>query len=166
MTSTSQDIAKPDTTRKPYLAALHTAHKERLARFAAAASTITPKPPKFRPYQPKPIHRRPVWHPIHFPVNPIAVTQKVICEHYGISVMLLLGERRTSDLVRPRHIAMFLAHKITARSLPYLGRRFGGKDHTTIMNAVHNIADAYEKDVAFAVIIDELEAKIKKEIAS
>jgi chromosomal replication initiator protein len=48
----------------------------------------------------------------------------------------LLSARRSRDVVRPRQIAMFLAKALTSRSLPEIGRRFGGRDHTTVLHAV------------------------------
>ncbi len=65
--------------------------------------------------------------------------QKLVATHYNISRADLLSARRTAGVVRPRQIAMFLAKALTLRSLPEIGRRFGGRDHTTVLHAVRKI---------------------------
>jgi chromosomal replication initiation ATPase DnaA len=61
---------------------------------------------------------------------------KIVCLHFGVSRIDVLSDRRTADIVRPRQIAMYLAKRLTLRSLPEIGRRFGGRDHTTVLHAV------------------------------
>lgn len=63
--------------------------------------------------------------------------QDAVCEVWGITRMDLLSERRKLTVVRPRHSAMALAKHLTIKSLPEIGREFAGKDHTTILHAVH-----------------------------
>lgn len=65
--------------------------------------------------------------------------QKRVATHYNISRADLLSSRRTAAVVMPRQIAMFLAKSLTLRSLPEIGRRFGGRDHTTVLHAVRKI---------------------------
>ena len=65
--------------------------------------------------------------------------QKVVGRHYNVSRNDLLSNRRTQVIVRPRQIAMYLAKTLTPRSLPEIGRRFGGRDHTTVLHAVRKI---------------------------
>lgn len=72
----------------------------------------------------------------------VETIQKTVCAHYGISIMDMLSERRTKILVRPRHVAMYLAKELTLQSLPQIGRRFGGRDHTTCLNAIQRIRAA------------------------
>jgi len=64
---------------------------------------------------------------------------QAVLKHYNLRMSDLLGPRRTRTIVRPRQIAMFLAKKLTTRSLPEIGRRFGGRDHTTVIHAVRQI---------------------------
>jgi hypothetical protein len=70
----------------------------------------------------------------------IATIQCLVADHYGISVRELLSNRRTPRVVRPRQVAMYLAKTLTLRSLPEIGRRFAGRDHTTVLHSVRKIA--------------------------
>jgi chromosomal replication initiator protein len=65
--------------------------------------------------------------------------QRKVAEHYKLRLSDLLSARRARDVARPRQVAMYLAKKLTPRSLPEIGRRFGGRDHTTVMHAVKRI---------------------------
>jgi chromosomal replication initiator protein len=65
--------------------------------------------------------------------------QKRVASHYNVSRADLLSSRRTAAVVMPRQIAMFLAKSLTLRSLPEIGKRFGGRDHTTVLHAVRKI---------------------------
>lgn len=65
--------------------------------------------------------------------------QRKVAEHYKLRMADLLSARRARDVARPRQVAMYLAKRLTPRSLPEIGRRFGGRDHTTVMHAVKRI---------------------------
>ena len=65
--------------------------------------------------------------------------QKATSEHFGLKQADLISERRTRSVARPRQAAMWLAKQLTTRSLPDIGRRFGGRDHTTVLHAVRRI---------------------------
>jgi chromosomal replication initiator protein len=65
--------------------------------------------------------------------------QKLVASRYNVSRSDILSERRTAAVVRPRQIAMYLSKVLTPRSLPEIGRRFGGRDHTTVLHAVRKI---------------------------
>ncbi len=65
--------------------------------------------------------------------------QKLVASHYNVTRADILSSRRTANVVRPRQIAMYLAKVLTPRSLPEIGRRFGGRDHTTVLHAVRKI---------------------------
>jgi len=80
--------------------------------------------------------------------------QMVVARHYNVSKADLLSARRTRTIVRPRQIAMYLAKMLTPRSLPEIGRRFGGRDHTTVLHAVRKIEGLIEGDRTLA---DEIE---------
>jgi chromosomal replication initiator protein len=67
--------------------------------------------------------------------------QRIVARHYNVSKTELLSNRRTRTIVKPRQIAMYLAKVMTPRSLPEIGRRFGGRDHTTVLHAVRKIED-------------------------
>jgi chromosomal replication initiator protein len=62
-----------------------------------------------------------------------------VATRYNVSRSDILSERRTAAVVRPRQIAMYLSKVLTLRSLPEIGRRFGGRDHTTVLHAVRKI---------------------------
>ena len=72
--------------------------------------------------------------------------QKRVAHHYNVSRADLLSSRRTAAVVMPRQIAMFLAKTLTLRSLPEIGRRFGGRDHTTVLHAVRKIDNLVNND--------------------
>ncbi|WP_093968469.1 chromosomal replication initiator protein DnaA [Actibacterium lipolyticum] len=65
--------------------------------------------------------------------------QRRVGEHFNVRLSDLIGPKRTRTIARPRQIAMYLAKQMTSRSLPEIGRRFGGRDHTTVMHAVKRI---------------------------
>jgi chromosomal replication initiator protein len=71
---------------------------------------------------------------------------KVIGRHYNVPRADLLSARRARAVVVPRQIGMYLAKKLTPRSLPEIGRRFGGRDHSTVLHAVRKIEDLLRTD--------------------
>jgi len=72
--------------------------------------------------------------------------QNVVSNHFNISLNEMLSQRRSRPLARPRQIAMYLAKKMTTRSLPEIGRRFANRDHTTVIHAVKTITRLSEQD--------------------
>jgi chromosomal replication initiator protein len=72
--------------------------------------------------------------------------QKLVASHYSVSRADILSSRRTAAVVKPRQVAMFLAKMLTPRSLPEIGRRFGGRDHTTVLHAVRKIEALSQND--------------------
>ncbi len=82
--------------------------------------------------------------------------QKLVASHYNISRADILSSRRTANVVRPRQIAMYLSKTLTLRSLPEIGRRFGGRDHTTVLHAVRKIEELVSKDKSLAEVIELL----------
>jgi chromosomal replication initiator protein len=81
--------------------------------------------------------------------------QRIVAQHYSVSRTDMLSERRTVNVVRPRQMAMYLAKTLTLRSLPEIGRKFGGRDHTTVLHAVRKIEALVGSD---AMLADEVEA--------
>lgn len=65
--------------------------------------------------------------------------QRRVADHYALKINDLISPRRAREIARPRQVAMYLAKMLTPRSLPEIGRRFGGRDHTTVMHAVKRI---------------------------
>ena len=82
--------------------------------------------------------------------------QRKVAEHYNIRLSDMIGPKRVRTLARPRQIAMYLAKQMTSRSLPEIGRRFGGRDHTTIMHGVRKIEELRAQDRGLAEDIDLL----------
>jgi chromosomal replication initiator protein len=82
--------------------------------------------------------------------------QRIVARHYNVSKTELLSNRRTRTIVKPRQIAMYLAKVMTPRSLPEIGRRFGGRDHTTVLHAVRKIEDLSGTDNTLAQEIELL----------
>ena len=82
--------------------------------------------------------------------------QKQVAQHYNIKVSDMHSARRSRSVARPRQVAMYLAKKFTTKSLPDIGRRFGGKDHTTVMHAVRKIEELRGADPNFAEDVDLL----------
>ncbi|MFD1913692.1 chromosomal replication initiator protein DnaA [Halodurantibacterium flavum] len=72
--------------------------------------------------------------------------QRKVAEHYNIRLSDLIGPKRLRTIARPRQIAMYLAKQLTSRSLPEIGRRFGGRDHTTIMHGVRKVEELITSD--------------------
>ncbi len=85
--------------------------------------------------------------------------QKATAEHFGLKQADLVSERRTRSVARPRQAAMWLAKQLTTRSLPDIGRRFGGRDHTTVLHAVRRIEALRAGDPQLA---RDLEALIRR----
>lgn len=80
---------------------------------------------------------------------------RVVAKHYNVTRADILSQRRTANVVKPRQVAMYLAKTLTLRSLPEIGRRFGGRDHTTVLHAVRKIEGLVGSDRSLA---DEVEA--------
>ena len=72
--------------------------------------------------------------------------QRKVSEHYNIRLSDMIGPKRLRSYARPRQIAMYLAKQLTSRSLPEIGRRFGGRDHTTVMHGVKRIEELKQQD--------------------
>ena len=76
--------------------------------------------------------------------------QRKVAEHYHIRLSDLIGPKRVRNFARPRQVAMYLCKQLTARSLPEIGRRFGGRDHTTVMHGVKRIEELRTQDSQIA----------------
>jgi chromosomal replication initiator protein len=88
--------------------------------------------------------------------------QRTVARQYNVSRSDLLSSRRTANVVRPRQIAMYLAKTLTLRSLPEIGRRFGGRDHTTVLHAVRKIETLVGNDTALAEEIELLKRLLQE----
>ena len=82
--------------------------------------------------------------------------QRKVSEHYNIRLSDIIGPRRVRTIARPRQVAMYLAKQLTSRSLPEIGRRFGGRDHTTVMHGVRKIEELKSHDSQIAEDVELL----------
>ncbi len=87
--------------------------------------------------------------------------QRAVCEEFGVTLTDMVSKRRARQIARPRQVAMYLSKKLTKRSLPDIGRRFGGRDHTTVMHAVKRIDELRADDVDFNNQIETVETVLK-----
>ncbi len=87
--------------------------------------------------------------------------QKSVASYFSITVDDLISKRRTKAVVRPRHIAMYLAKTMTTRSLPDIGRRFGGRDHSTVIHAVNKITETLTSDAVLAEDVEALRRRLR-----
>jgi chromosomal replication initiator protein len=82
--------------------------------------------------------------------------QRRVSEHWHIRLTDMSSARRARAVARPRQVAMYLAKQLTSRSLPEIGRKFGNRDHTTVMHAVSRVAELMAVDAAFAEDVELL----------
>ena len=82
--------------------------------------------------------------------------QKRVAEHFNIRLADMHSARRARAVARPRQVAMYLAKQLTTRSLPEIGRKFGGRDHTTVMHAVKKVDELRKADAAFGEDVELL----------
>src|SRR5271166_6324542 len=93
-------------------------------------------------------------------IIPIGAILGACAVFYGVPISSLFAERRTKDIVKPRHIAMYLAKELTPRSLPDIGRRIGGRDHTTVLHGVRKIDALIKRDPSLAAEVATIRARI------
>lgn len=93
------------------------------------------------------------------PQHPLIVDiQRHVAKHYGVTRVDMISPRRTDNIVKPRQMAMYLSKEFTTRSLPEIGRKFGGRDHTTVIHAIRKIRTLAWKDWTIAHDVALLEA--------
>lgn len=164
------------------LAQIHERHKafhQRIARRAAALrpapvkqlakpAEVKVEPPAPAPAPPSPVPNVPdhlmaeaikmlsipVWN------HDIKKIQQVVCEEYNISFGDLVSHRRLNRLVLPRQVAMYLCSQLTVRSSPEIGRRFGDRDHTTVLHGVRKIERLLATDSALRARVDALAERL------
>jgi chromosomal replication initiator protein len=88
--------------------------------------------------------------------------QRIVARHYNVSRQELVSNRRTRVIVKPRQIAMYLSKTLTPRSFPEIGRRFGGRDHTTVLHAVRKIEELITGDSKLSHEIELLKRLINE----
>ena len=89
---------------------------------------------------------------------------EIICDFYQFSRQLLLSPQRQGEIVRARHVGMFVCKNNTIRSLPEIGKAFGGKDHTTVLHAYRKIEKLRKTDICLDAEIFYIEYKINEKL--
>ncbi len=87
--------------------------------------------------------------------------QRAVTEHYGIRMADMASTRRARAVARPRQVAMYLAKQLTSRSLPEIGKKFGNRDHTTVMHAIRQIGRLIEEDPVIADDLEQLKRRLQ-----
>ncbi len=87
--------------------------------------------------------------------------QRKVADYYNIRLSDLLSARRSRTIARPRQVAMYLSKLLTTRSLPEIGRKFGGRDHTTVIHAVKRIESLQDTDAAIQEEVDILSRSLE-----
>ncbi len=87
--------------------------------------------------------------------------QKRVAEHFNIKLAEMSSARRSRQVARPRQVAMYLAKQLTSRSLPEIGRKFGGRDHTTVMHAVKKVEELRGADQSFSEDVELLKRMLQ-----
>jgi chromosomal replication initiator protein len=88
--------------------------------------------------------------------------QRRVAEHYNIRLADMSSARRARAVARPRQVAMFLSKQLTSRSLPEIGRRFGNRDHTTVMHAVSRVTELMQREAGFAEDVEMLRRMLER----
>ncbi|MHA1539360.1 MAG: chromosomal replication initiator protein DnaA [Alphaproteobacteria bacterium] len=87
--------------------------------------------------------------------------QKIVAEHHAIKISDMHSSRRSRSIARPRQIAMYLCKELTTKSLPEIGRKFGGRDHTTVMHAVKKVKELMQTEHGFAEDVELLKKMLE-----
>ncbi len=88
--------------------------------------------------------------------------QETVVTRFDISLQELVGDRRSQSIVYPRQIAMYLCRELTDSSLPKIGKKFGGRDHTTVIHATSKISKLIQEDRSVYNLVQELTARVKQ----
>lgn len=132
--------------------------------FVKAEPVVVIEPPAEPPLPPPPVH--PQWikmiQDLPDPKGPSVKEIKIcVAQHFNLSPRDLESPRRFAKIVVPRQIAFYLARKLTTRSFPEIGRRFGNRDHTTILHSCRVIERRMQKDIKLAQTVRLLEAQLQ-----
>jgi chromosomal replication initiator protein len=90
--------------------------------------------------------------------------QETVARHFGVKMSDMVSDSRFANVVEPRQVAMYLAKVTTQRSLPDIGMRFGGRDHSTVFHAVRKIAARMAVDDSYRGMVEALRAEIMMEV--
>ena len=96
----------------------------------------------------------------------IESVQKVVATHFSVRIADLKGPRRHQGISRPRMIAMYLSRQLTGASFPEIGLRFGGKDHSTVINACKRIDSIQSDDRELRATVDTLRRQLTSDTSA
>ena len=94
----------------------------------------------------------------------INLIRSIVCDHYQLELSELLARQRVPRICRPRQIAMYLCQKLTLNSLPKIGWKFGGRDHTTVLHACRAIEKLCADDAEVDTVVKQLRRKILRAV--
>lgn len=94
------------------------------------------------------------------PTTMIANIQAVVCAYYGLSPLHMVSAERGRRVARPRQVAMYLARELSGKSLPEIGRRFGDRDHTTVMHAIKVVEERMFDDAEILLDVEALRERL------
>ena len=95
--------------------------------------------------------------------RPISAVRRFVCLRYGITRAEIEGNRRLRRLATPRHIAFWLALRVTGASASQIGRAFGGRDHTTVLHGYRNVEEWRRRDAGLRTWTDQIVAQLDGE---
>jgi chromosomal replication initiator protein len=90
----------------------------------------------------------------------VAVIQQVVAQHFQITVDDLNAKRRTSELAFARHVAMYLCRELAKSSFPEIARKFGGRDHATVIHACRKISRCIKEDPRVSAVVSEIAQRL------
>lgn len=92
----------------------------------------------------------------------VELIQQIVADYYSVDVEALLSQRRTMEFTYPRQVAMYLSKELTEESLKAIGRRFGGRDHTTVISACKKIKADMNENPQLVLVLEDLTKRIRK----
>jgi chromosomal replication initiation ATPase DnaA len=99
--------------------------------------------------------------PLPRPPLLVAEIQRVVCDHYELPLRVMSAAGRAREMAWPRQVAMFLCRELTGRSLPDIGRRFGGRDHSTVLHALRAVEKRRREDPELDADLRRLRARLE-----
>jgi len=149
------------------------AHRARMCRISGAAQATLPAPARFFAAKAEPVappipdvmlriaHEAIDRYKV--PLSAVHLIQRAVLVHYpDVTRRDIMSGRRTKNIVLPRQVAMYMVKKLTLLSLPQIGARFGGRDHTTVIHAVRKIEHLITKDPELAAVVTDIEQSLEK----
>jgi len=127
---------------------------------AIEAPLVPDSPPEQAPKEPPPRWSPPVVVPIIIPLTRTQEIKRLVCQQLGVERSELVSARRTDKLTFARAVAYFLLRDRHGKSLPEIGRRFGGRDHTTVLHAIKKLERRIRSEPETERLIAELQEKL------